>query len=155
MTRKLAVALLVTTFLAGCSSVAVRPTIQDTEIINAPFDTVWSATVNTLAEQSIPVKSIDKVSGHVTTNFVNFAYGNQVEKEIDDVAVKPSGWMHDWSDARYMLSIFVTKNGDNETTIKITTHIEAFENNIERSWMVCYSNGVIEKQLFVGIKKKT
>jgi hypothetical protein len=155
LTRKVALILLVVPFLAGCASVAVRPTIQDTEIINAPFDTVWKAMVGTLAEQSIPIQSIDKASGDVTTKFVIFAYGNRTEKEIDNLAVKPAGWMHDWCAGRHKLDIFVTESGTNETTVKVTTHFEAFENNIERTWMVCYSNGVIEKQLFVAIKKKT
>ncbi|MCL4510012.1 MAG: hypothetical protein M1470_02945 [Bacteroidetes bacterium] len=154
MKRRLMLALLLGPVLAGCASVPVPPAIQDTEIINAPFDKVWSAIVGTLAEQSLPIQSIDKASGLVTTQFVVFANGILAQRAIDKVAVKPSSLLYTWSGGRYMLSIFVTKSGENQTRVKITTHIEAFENNVTYSWMICYSNGTIENQLFNAIKAK-
>lgn len=154
MLRFRLIAVLVVFFLVGCATVAVRPTIQDTEIIDAPFDKVWGALIATLSEQSLPIETIEKESGLVTTKFVTFASGFMAERAINEVAVKPSGLLYTWSNARYTVSVFVTKSGENTTRVKITSHIEAFENNVTKSWMVCYSNGVIEKRIFDSIEAK-
>lgn len=46
--------LLVLSFLAGCATVVVRPTIQDTEIIDALFGKARSTLIATLAEPAFP-----------------------------------------------------------------------------------------------------
>jgi len=141
-------------FIIGCATVPVRPTIQDTQIINAPFDKVWEALVATLAEMGLPIESIEKESGIVTTDFVIFASGLATEKVLGKVAVYPTSLLYIWSTARYKLSIFAIKKGEDATKVKITTHIEAYESNVTHNWMVCYSKGVIEKRIFESIKMK-
>jgi len=146
---------LLSAILAGCATTQmVKPTIQDTDVIQAPFDKVWGAVVATLAEMALPIESIEKESGLVTTKFVTFASGILAEKEIDRIAQRPPVLLAIWSQGRYTVSIFVTSIDENTTKIKITTHIEAFENNLTKSWHVCYSKGVIERQILVSVRLK-
>ena len=153
---KLIISITILFFLAGCVTPAVRPTIQDTKIIDAPFDKVWSALIATLSERALPIKAIEKESGVVTTDFVVFASGRtsyEIGKAIDEVAVKPSGLLI-WSRAMYKVSIFATKAGEDATNIKITTHIQAFEVFAFENWVVLYSNGTIERGIFTDVKAK-
>jgi len=158
---KIIISITILFFLAGCAiAPAVRPTIQDTKIINAPFDKVWSAIVATLSERALPIKTIEKENGVITTDFVIFASGSWAEEAIDKIAVKPScfPWFFCfWDGGRYTVSIFATKDGESTTRVKITTHIEAFEKYLTPApgkWMVCYSNGTIERQIFTDVKAK-
>jgi len=143
-----------TVLLAGCAPPQmVKPTIQDTVVIQAPFDKVWGAIVSTLAEMALPIESIEKESGLITTKFVTFASGIFAEKKIDRIAQKPPLFLASWSQGRYTLSVFVAPVGEDATKIKITAHIEAFERTT-KGWHVCYSKGVIEKQIFDSVKSK-
>lgn len=140
----------------GCATTQmVRPTIQDTDVIHASFNKVWGAVVATLAEMALPIESIERGSGLVTTKFVTFDSGLIADKQIDPIAQRPSIFLGIWSQGgRYTLSIFVTSSGENTTKIKITTYIEEFENNVTKSWHACYSKGVIEKQIFDSVRSK-
>jgi len=142
--------LFISFYLVGCAPMA-RPTIQDTEIIAAPFEKVWDALVSTLSEQFIPIKTIDKGSGLIVTEFVTFP---RSQKPIDEIAVKPSGWLYIWTHIRYAFSIYVTKSGENTTRVKITSSVECYENNVAHGWVLCYSKGVLEKEIFDSIKAK-
>jgi len=146
---------LLAAILASCSTTQmVRPNIQYAVVIQDSFDRVWGPVVATLAEMALPIESIEKESGLVSTKFVTFASGILAQKEIDRIFQRPSVFLGTWSQGRYTLSIFVTSSGENTTKIKITTHIEAFEDNVTKSWHICYSKGVIEKQIFDSVRSK-
>lgn len=155
MRNILAVILFIVPIFAGCASNAVRPTIKDTEVANVSFDKTWGAIVATLSEKSYPIQTVDKASGLITTQLVVFADGIMAQNEIDRIAVRPSGFLYTWSGGRYSINVYAVQIDSNRTRIKITTHIEAFENNVTHQWMVCYSNGQIEAELFNAIKMKT
>jgi hypothetical protein len=139
--------------LMGCATTpANKPTIKDTETIQAPFDEVWRATVSTLAEMALPIESIEKEKGLITTRYVRFTSGWAAPKEIDLVAQKPSVFLGTWSAGRYTLTVLARANGKDSTKVKITTYIEAFEEYMTRDWHTCYSKGVIEKQIFDSIE---
>ena len=150
---KIIISITILFFLAGCVTPAVRPTIQDTVTINAPFDKVWSAIIATLSERALPIKTIEKESGVVATDFIIFASGFWAQEAIDEIAVRPSCFLCLWDGGRYTVRIFVTKDGESETRIKITTHIEAFDKSW-LGWLVLYSNGTIERRIFDAIKAK-
>ena len=139
--------------LLGCATgKVIIPEIQNDFKINAEYDDVWSAVIETLAEMSAPIKSIEKESGLVTTDFVNFFSGYNQSAELDRIAEKPNyGILASWSRGRYKFNVFVRAKDDGQTAVKITTHIEAYENIINDDWFVCHSKGVIENELFESI----
>lgn len=151
--KKITVFLLV--ILASCvTKPPVKRTIKDTQIMQAPFDRVWKATVSTFAEMAMPIESMDRGSGLITTRPVRFTGGWAAPKEIDRVARKPSVFLGTWSAGKYTLSVFVRSNGKDSTKVKITTHIEAYEDYMTGKWHIRHSKGVIEKQIFDSITKK-
>jgi len=122
--------------------------------MGAPFDRVWRATVSTLAEMALPIESMDKGSGLITARSVIFTGGWAAPKEIDRVAQKPSVFLGTWSAGKYTLSVYVRPNGKDSARVKITTHIEAYEDYMTGKWHTCYSKGVIEKEIFDSIASK-
>lgn len=139
--------------LSGCAAM-VKPTIQDSFTIDKSFDVVWKATVATFAEKSIPIKVIEKDSGIITTEQIIFAKGFNTEREVIGVAEKPSIFLGTWNQGKYYLSVFVVNNDNKTTKITITAHIEAFENNVSKSWHECYSKGIFEKNIYDSIMAK-
>lgn len=145
--------------LVGCAaSQQLTPATPrtDTAVLDAPFDKVWQATVATLAEEGMPIQTIEKESGIVTTQFVSFASGYSAEREIDQLAKRPRTFLGlgTWNSGRYTLSIYVSRVDSATTRIKATPHIEGFENNVSKSWVMCESNGALEEKMFAGIRSK-
>lgn len=154
--------------VSGCATMPVmKVETQDTFTIQSSFNKVWGALIATLSEQALPIKSIEKDSGLVTTDFFIFVDADSisikeafkkgsgaVSEKIDIIAYRPKVFLGIWTKGRYFLNIFVKSEGVNTTSIKITAHIEAFESNIKRSWLVCNSKGVIEKEIIDSIKAK-
>ena len=69
--------------MVGCRTYGVRPTIQDTEIINAPFDKVWEALIATITKRGYSIEAVEKTSGLLTTQLFEFS-----PMVIDSIAVK-------------------------------------------------------------------
>ena len=147
--------ILIFLMIIGCSTTKItQPRIIDTKIFPSSYDEVWQSLVSSLALMSLPIASIEKDSGLITTNFVIFASGILADNEIKRISVRPSIMLGTWSQGRYILSVFVEKLDTNSTKVRITSHIEAYENNVSYSWYVCHSKGVIERQIFNSIESK-
>jgi len=133
-----------------------QPIIQNTITIDAPFDQVWTAVVSTIADISMPIESIEKDSGLITTKVVVFVSGYAVAGAIDQVAEKPNVVAGTWKHGRYSFNIFVSSIDENTTKIKINSQIDAYVElgTMIMSWYRCYSKGVIEKQIFDSIRAK-
>lgn len=158
MLRKLilpyAVVLLAVVGCAASQQMTSYTPVRDTEVFNAPFGRAWGAAVATLAEEGMPIQVIEKDSGIMTTQFVNFASGVFAERQIDAIAKRPRAFLGTWNSGRYTLSLFVSRIDSVTTRVKVTPHIEGFENNFSKSWMVCSSNGTLEAKMFSGIRSK-
>ena len=147
-------ALLVIMFV-GCTVYTPVPIlIEDTAVINAPFDEVWVAAVSTIADTSLPIEVMEKDSGLITTKFAILCSGVGVREKINVLAIMPSYFLDVWSQARYTLSIFLVSEGEDATKVKVTTHIEAFERNVATGWHVCYSRGIIESRIINSVRSR-
>lgn len=132
----------------------IRPIIQDTFIIDAPYEKTWRAVASVIAERGLPIESVEKESGLLTTKFVTFARGMESDKEIKKVAVIKTSFLLIWERGRYALSIYCEPVSGSTTRVKITAHIEGFESNVSKSWHVCYSNGNLEKRIAELVQAK-
>lgn len=141
-------------FFAGCFSPIEKPNITDARIFDAPFDDVWNATVKTFAERSLPVTSLEKDSGFITTSSHVIDTSIFGEKTLEDIAVHPNIMFGIWENPKYSVNALVTSEEPNNTRVKINTHIEAYERNVWGRWYICYSNGKIEKSLLRSIESK-
>jgi hypothetical protein len=146
--------LLSVAFLSGCASVSrpARPA-EDSAYCLASFNKVWDASVMALAEEHIPVDTLSKDKGVISTKFVNYSMGPKAHYELDAIAEKPSAArLAIWSQVGYTLSILITPVTDMGTQIKVTAHIEAYDKNISQEWHRCVSKKVIESRIVEKIK---
>lgn len=122
-----------------------REPIKDSEVFNSPFNKVWAGIVSTIAEMSLPIQSIEKESGLITTQFITDKSGWEPVKNL---AYNPTVLLGTWTGCRYTYSIFVNTLSENQTKVKVNTHIEGFESNVTKDWHVCQSKGILEDQFF-------
>jgi hypothetical protein len=144
--------LCVSIFLVGCAT--VKPGITETRTFTGSFDDVWRATVQTLAERALPVSSLEKDSGLITTDLHIIDYSFFGEKTPENIAVPPNVALGIWENPEYSVKALLSSEGPNRTRVKINTHIKAFERNMTDAWYVCYSNGIIEKNIMDAIQSK-
>lgn len=140
--------------ISGCATAPkpVRP-VDDTAFYLARLDKVWDAAIATLAEESIPVDSMNKERGVISTKFVNYSVGPQAHHDIDAIAQKPSAArLAIWSQVGYTLNILITPINDMSTKVKVTAHIEAYDRNVSQEWHECISNKVIENRIIEKIR---
>lgn len=57
---------------AGCATAPAPRTIINAFSFSTSLDTVWSATVETFAELNLPIDNMEKDSGLITTDWINF-----------------------------------------------------------------------------------
>jgi len=153
--KKLALIIAGTLLLAGCAtSSSIEKPIEDTAFYLARFDAVWDAAIATLEKESIPIKSIEKGKGLITTKFVNYAVGSDAHQDLDKIAERPSIRLAIWSQVGYALTILVTPINNMTTKVKITAKIEAYDKNVTSNWHVCKTNKRLEDQLLELIRSK-
>jgi len=46
--------------------------IQKSFLIEAPFDKIWEAIIETFAELQLPIQNMEKASGLITTDWIDF-----------------------------------------------------------------------------------
>lgn len=119
-------------------------------VIEASFDKVWGAIMERATEKSWPIKTIDKASGVVATDFVLLSQGISSYR-LREVAYEPKTLLGTWEGARQTLNIFVSKLDENKTRVKIRCHFEGFESNVDNQWIEWESNGTTEKALAESI----
>lgn len=168
---KKSILLLAGLFLFGCSTFAQNykaelakmdakkaerakiPEAQNTFQLSATYDKAWKAAVASISEKSLPIKTIDKESGVISTEIVIFADGYDVKKNIDAFAKRPPvtyDFAEQWTKGKYSFHLFMEQTGD-ALTVRIVPLIEGMEDN---KWYQCYSKGVLEKEIFDSIAAK-
>ena len=116
--------------VSGCGSPMVKPTIKNTYTYNATFDDAWKATVQTFSERSLPVSELEKDSGFITTQSHIIDYGIFSETTLDAIAVHPNIAFGIWENPKMSVNAFISSISPEKTSVKVNTHIEAFEKNM-------------------------
>jgi uncharacterized lipoprotein len=93
--------------LYGCATVKPITAEDRQHIYNADFNTVWSKSIEMLTQENFPIKSMDKSSGLIQTDYCK----NQIK--------------HSWmSMGRYSLNLFVSSIDDTHTKVIINPSYE-------------------------------
>jgi hypothetical protein len=140
-----AVALLLLALL-GCASTPPTPAPRAAVAIRAPRETVWSATVNVLADRSIPVKSLDRAAGLITTEEINIpAAETKQAGECRKSALRTT------YPGRAQYTIIVS--GDASATLRITSRLTTAPGY---GVMVdeCVSRGFLEQRLEQAVRDR-
>lgn len=155
--------LIVAIFIFGC--VALQEDIPEQEIdsiiketvFQHSFDKVWSTIIEVLSDESIPIASIEKVSGLVTSDFMSITVGrvSQIAMMKKDGGYRQVNTFF-ITNARYKLNVFVSSLDSTRTKVKITPHIEGFFKfgDLGGGWQVAVSRGRLEKEIFNAIMQK-
>ena len=138
----------VTLFLfTGCTTVPERgyKPLPTSRTFHAGFDRVWGVLVSEISAFAV-IKTIDKMSGLITTGPLNVSNGLMSEMVLKMYAHRPSNILGTWDDGRTVLSFLATSKGSS-TTVRITARFTGFESNITHSWMEWPTRGVLENFL--------
>lgn len=145
--------------LASCSTTKFIPPqprqIQNTFPCDKPFDAVWQATIEAIAELNLPIGNFEKDSGLITTEWMNFQAQNPKDGYCDcgqklvpgDQDDKERYKAYATYDVRGHFNIFVKKLDQAKCEIKINSVFETGQ-------MSCVSTGRLEAGLNKIIQKK-
>lgn len=123
----------------GCYTAPRMEQFQKQREIYKPFTEVWDAVVESLADSEMPVESIERESGLITTDMVSVSpYECSCMKGL---LITSTQW-------RGKLNVYVKTVSDTSTTVKINTHFEAFDSQTTKSWFACNSTGKVEAIFF-------
>ena len=138
--------------LAGCATmqqgeISQAHHVSADYIIEAPVDQVWTALVKRATDRSWPIKTIDKASGVLGTDFVMIGRAGLLG--FTGISDNPF-WIVE--DGRQTVSVFVLKLDEKRTRIKPTMHYEAWVNSMGgRQWTSVPSKGINEAQIATDI----
>lgn len=138
--------------LTGCVTVTnyEKDILPTARTFDAPRDKVWQAVVAEVGTK-YPVKSIEKDSGLLTTDFVSVPAG-QMNAEMGKWVMPPSvdQPMAIWNGLKVSLSVMVLEPQAGKTSVNIRSHYEAYFHQ-GKQWFVCESNGRREQSILDAI----
>lgn len=146
--------------LLGCAPVYISQeevdAIKKETVYPYGFDKVWSATVEALADMEVPIESIEKESGLITTDFIRISSKriNQIGLLFrDDKYMIPGsgGYSFSMRGGRYKLNVFEYLIDSLATKVKVTVHIEVYYKGLD--WTPLKSRGEIEREIFEAIQQ--
>jgi hypothetical protein len=155
------VMLMATLMVAGCSS-SPAPILRLEATgggYDAGFDRTWNALNDVLTEKRLPLKSFEKDSGLVSTDFVNSGSRYVFMGKKDDSGRDLSQWA---AKTRYFLNIRVRADGEARSTVDVIPHFEYMRyvydsrqsRYVEAGWEPCDSHGDVERDIHDALAAK-
>jgi len=158
MNTKTTLAALALVGLCGCVAPGMAPTAMNVEksrTFDAPFDVVWPAIVDSIAEQNLPIATLEKASGLIVINGVSYSPRDANEGTLGSVL-----GVQDQVTARAArFNIFATSQEGGKTTVKVNTSFRMQvrtgngSNLLPYRYQIedAYSNGNFERRVFSDI----
>jgi hypothetical protein len=125
--------------LMGCATPPAG-TPQVTRTFNQPYDKVWSAVVASVPPD-YPLQVIEKASGVIQTQEI------QLGEAGKSYGFPPAVFLGIWGYTKGRLSINVTSEEAERTSVRLIGHFEGHEINMTHDWYVWPSRGVLETSL--------
>lgn len=145
-------ALTVIACLVGACVVPPVPRQNDnSSAIKKPFDSTWSAVIETFAELNLPIMNVEKASGLITTDWISFKNQND---ETGYCACGTTKFPLVEVDRRGKFQVFIiAKENSAEVNVsavfeKISQYKEIVENT------PCVSTGKLEAEISKRVSKK-
>jgi len=137
-------------YFLNCAVAPQPRQIQKSFPIEGEFDKVWSAIIETFSELQLPIENMEKASGLITTDWIDFT-GQSNEDYCDcgglgiNMEVNRLG----------KFNVFLKKVTENACEIKVNC---IFQQTIEfgdtRSTRKCVSTGNLEAEMYRLVKSK-
>ena len=146
----LAVLLAGMVLVQGCGELFIKPEINTSRAYDVSYNELWNATVKTFAKYALPIQTIERESGIITTFPMVIIDSSIGSKQLDALAVRPSIPFGIWTTMIVEITAFVQKE---PVQIKIITTVNCYESNFSKAWHLCYSVGDIELNMLDAVEK--
>jgi len=150
MKTKIFVFGLICFYLISCATAPKIRQIMNSFPIEESYDPVWSALIETFAELQLPIQNMEKDSGLIITDWIEFT-GQSNEDYCDcgglgiNIEINRLG----------KFNVFVKKITENSCQITVNCQYQqtiSFGDNISKR--KCISTGNLEREIFDLIKEK-
>ena len=144
----------VSAFFTGCQT-APQPQLnplRTSATFAASKEAVWPSLVSEVGLE-YPVRVIEKASGLITTDWITLPAGFN-NRDAEQWIFPIGGFLATWNGLRMNMKIMVVENEPHKTLVTINCHYEAFENNVQKTWLVGASNGAIENTILSKVEKR-
>lgn len=130
----------------GCAtSPTPRVMPKNSDTFPVSKEKVWPLIIQEIG-LNYPIKAIEKESGLITTDFVLFG-----PYDVKKYVYPSKNFLAIWSKLKMALNVMVLEIGPQETSVKIISHFEAYDNNFAKAWVSAQSNGTIENSILSKI----
>jgi hypothetical protein len=119
---------------------------QNKEVFEASFDEIWTAIIETFAQQNIPISNMEKVSGFITTQEIRFP------AEYADCGATPIGIKLTSAGLLGSFNVFVKEVSPGTYSIAVNSHYRVITDN--PFYQGCVSTGKLETKLIADIRTK-
>jgi hypothetical protein len=145
------------TLLALCSGCETMPTaplrpLRTSETFVASKDRVWPLLVSEVGLE-YPVRVIEKESGLISTDWVDLPAGFN-NMGATQWIFPPGGFLATWDGLRMNMKIMAVETEPGKTQVTVNCHYEAFESNVQKTWLVAQSNGAVENAILSKIERQ-
>ena len=142
------------TLFSGCETVPTAPlqAQRTSAIFSASKDRIWPLLVSE-AGLVYPTRVIEKDSGLISTDWVNLPAGFN-NREAQHWIFPPGGLLATWNGLKMNMKILAVETEPGKTQVTINCHYEAYEDNVQKAWLVANSNGSIENSILTSIEKR-
>ena len=138
--------------LAACASAPAPRQIQNSFPIDQPFEKVWQAVIETFAELNLPIMNMEKASGLITTDWIDF---RGQKDETGYCSCGKAGFPFSEIERKGKFNVYVKKMGEASCEIRVNSSFEAtaaYQDAIKR--ISCISTGNLEKEIYDRVLEK-
>jgi len=138
-------AIVIMLLLSGCTGIAPAVYKFDKEkVYDASFDAIWAAVIEFFADHSIPVDNMEKASGYISTDKIEF------DASYTDCGKTPIGVSLSGG-AIGNCNVFVKKCKNNKVKVKVTTRYRNPSKEDNSYYSGCVSTGKLERLIFSAL----
>lgn len=150
MKIKISILCVLLLFIIGCAKPPAPRTIENSFTVNSDYDSAWSALVETFAELQLPIDNMEKDSGLITTDWIEFT-GQTNEGYCDcgglgiNIEINRLG----------KFNVFMKKDTENSCKMTVNSQWEQtyrFGDDVYKR--KCVSTGKLEREIFDIVTKK-
>jgi len=138
----------------GCAgTIPVPRQITKAFPIEAPFDGVWQAVIETFADLQLPIQNMEMDSGLITTDWIDFS--SEKSKEYSDCGEIKFGLVEGGRSGKF--NVFVKRILDNSCEVMVNCMYRQTQVKLNGDFYKnkdCVSTGKLEADMFELIKSK-
>jgi len=143
-------------FFISCATAPTPRQIVKAFPIEAPFDEVWQAVIESFADMNLPIMNMEKDSGLIITDWIEYPIGKEGKKYCDcgglgiNIEIRRVG----------KFNVFAKSITDSSCEVRVTCSFQqtyetfSLEGSGTRFTRNCFSTGKLEADMFEIIKSK-